>query len=106
MNVGQVPSDASVVIAVHVQPRASRTEAAGMHGAAVKIRLKAPPVDGAANAELVRFVAERLGLRRQDVEIAGGGAARSKRVRVRTALSAEDVVRRLREGGAPSRPPR
>jgi uncharacterized protein len=72
-----------------------------MHGDAVKIRLKAPPVDGAANDELVRFVATRLGLRRRDVEIVAGAAARSKRVRViGTALSEEDVVRRLCGGDA------
>ena len=46
---------------VWVQPRASRTEVAGMRGDAVKIRLAAPPVDGAANEELIRFVAEMLG---------------------------------------------
>lgn len=73
-----------------------------MHGDAVKIRLKAPPVDGAANDELVRFLATRLGLRRRDVEIVAGTAARSKRVRlIGTTLREEDVVRRLCGGAAP-----
>jgi hypothetical protein len=92
----------SVVIAVHVQPRAARTEVVGMHGDAVKIRLKAPPVDGAANDELLRFMATRLGVRRQDLEIVSGATARGKRVRVNgAALSAEDAVLRLRGGEAP-----
>lgn len=92
----------AVVIAVHVQPRAARTEVVGMHGDAVKIRLKAPPVDGAANDELLRFLAARLGVRRQEVEIVGGAAARGKRVRVGgTTLSAEQVVQRLCGGPAP-----
>ena len=46
---------------VHVQPRAKRSEVVGRHGDAIKVRLAAPPVDGAANEELVRFLAEALG---------------------------------------------
>ncbi|MEP7153285.1 MAG: DUF167 domain-containing protein, partial [Nitrospira sp.] len=46
-----------VTISVHVQPRASRTESAGIHGDALKIRVAAPPADGAANDELCRFIA-------------------------------------------------
>ena len=48
---------AAVVLDLRVQPGAKRTEVAGMHGERVKIRLAAPPVDGAANDELVRFLA-------------------------------------------------
>jgi len=96
---GRQRSDQSVVIAVHVQPRAARTEIVGMHGDAVKIRLKAPPVDGAANDELVRLLAARLGIGRRDVDIVGGGTTRSKWVRVRTPLSAGEIVRRLCPGG-------
>lgn len=85
-----------VVLAVHVQPRAARTEVVGMRGDAVKIRLKAPPVDGAANVELVRFLADQLGVHRRDIEIVGGAASRAKRVRVTgTDLSAGDLIRRL-----------
>jgi uncharacterized protein len=69
-------------VAVHVQPRARRTEAAGMHGDAVKVRLAAPPVDGAANEELIRFVAERLGVPRSAVRIAAGSASRRKVIAV------------------------
>ena len=91
----------SVIFAVRVQPRAARNEVVGMHGGAVKIRLKAPPVDGAANDELVRFVAARLGVHRQEVEIVAGVTARAKRVRVSgTGLSEEQVVRRLCGGPA------
>lgn len=68
---------------VQVQPRAPRSEVVGPHGDAVKIRLAAPPVDGAANAELVRFLAERLGVRRNDVTIVRGNTARRKTLRIR-----------------------
>lgn len=67
---------------MHVVPRARVTEVAGRHGDAVKIRLAAPPVDGAANDELVRFLAERLGVARSAVAITAGRTARRKTVRI------------------------
>jgi uncharacterized protein len=67
---------------VRVQPRAARTEIVGEHGGALKIRVAAPPVDGAANEALVRFLAERLGVARSAVSIGGGANARSKVVLV------------------------
>ena len=68
---------------MQVQPRAARSEIVGAHGDAIKIRLAAPPVDGAANEELVRFLAERLGVRRNDVTIVRGDTARRKALRIR-----------------------
>jgi len=68
----------TVRLVVHVVPRAKRTEVAGRHGDALKIKLKAPPVDGAANAELVRFVAEQLGVPRSAVTITAGHTGRRK----------------------------
>jgi uncharacterized protein (TIGR00251 family) len=65
-------------LVVHVVPRARRTAVSGRHGDAIKITLAAPPVDGAANAELVRFVAARLGLAPRAVTIARGAAGRRK----------------------------
>ena len=67
---------------VWVQPRASRTEVAGMHGDAVKIRLAAPPVDGAANEELIRFLADMLGVPRSAVSVVSGQASRRKTIQV------------------------
>jgi uncharacterized protein (TIGR00251 family) len=71
-----------VVLDLHVQPGAKRTEVAGTHGDRLKIRLAAPPVDGAANDELVRFLAEAFGVPRRNVTIVTGATARRKRVRV------------------------
>lgn len=51
-----------VMISVHVQPRASRTEFAGIHGQALKVRVAAPPADGAANDALCRFIARHCDL--------------------------------------------
>lgn len=65
-------------LTVHVQPRATRTEAAGLHGDALKIRLQAPPVDGAANAALCEFVAHHLKLPTRSVELRAGATSRRK----------------------------
>ncbi len=67
---------------VQVQPRASRTEVAGPHGGALRIRLAAPPVDGEANAELVAFLARRLGVPKAAVTIVRGESGRRKVVAV------------------------
>lgn len=79
-------------IAVRVQPRASRTELAGAYGDAVKIRVAAPPVDGAANAELVAFLAKRLGVPKSSVRIVRGEGGRDKLVEV-DGVSDEDARR-------------
>ncbi|HXV15458.1 MAG TPA: DUF167 domain-containing protein [Gemmatimonadaceae bacterium] len=73
---------AGVRFGVHVQSRASRTELAGVHGAALKVRLHAPPVDGAANDELVKFLAKSLGVARRAVRIVAGQTSRSKVVEI------------------------
>lgn len=81
-------------LVVHVQPRAKKSEVAGRHGDALKVRLQAPPVDGAANEELVRFLAESLGVARRAVTITGGLTSRRKTVEIE-GLAAEDLARRL-----------
>ena len=79
-------------LVVHVVPRAKRTEVVGRHGDAIKIKLKAPPVDGAANAELLRFVAERLGVPRSAVTITAGQTARRKTLQIE-GIDATDALR-------------
>ncbi|HEX6616173.1 MAG TPA: DUF167 family protein [Gemmatimonadales bacterium] len=79
---------------VRVQPRASRTELAGRHGDALKVRLTAPPVEGAANEALLRFLAERLGVSRSAVRLASGASARAKVIAVE-GVSAEAARTRL-----------
>ena len=83
-----------VAISVHVQPRASRTEAAGIHGDALKIRVAAPPADGAANDELCRFIARRCDVSLSAVEILSGAGARQKRLLVK-GRSVEQVRERF-----------
>ena len=71
-----------VRFAVHVQPRASRSEIVGLQGDALKVRLAAPPVDGAANVALVELLAKALGVPRRSVRIVAGVTARGKIVEV------------------------
>jgi uncharacterized protein (TIGR00251 family) len=66
-----------------VQPRASSTELAGIHGDALKVRLAAPPVDGAANEALMIFLAKIFRVSRSDVRILAGETARSKLIEIR-----------------------
>lgn len=67
-----------ITLTLHIQPGAKKTECAGRHGDALKIRLAAPPVDGKANEALLRFVAERLGLPKSAVSLKSGQSSRHK----------------------------
>jgi len=75
-------ADGGVTFAVRVAPRSSRNQIVGVEGGALKIKLTAPPVEGAANAALIEFVAEWLDVRRSAVSIVSGDKARTKLVRV------------------------
>ena len=71
-----------VVVNVRVIPRAARSGVAGTRGDAFLVRLNAPPVEGAANAELVDVIAAALGVPKRAVSIVAGERSRDKRVRV------------------------
>ena len=71
-----------VTLTLHVQPGAKKTEVAGEHGDALKIRLHAPPVEGQANAHLIAFLAQRLAVPKAAVTLISGATSRAKRVRV------------------------
>lgn len=70
------------LIDLRVQPRASRTEFAGLFGARLKVRLQAPPVDGRANAALLDFLASACDLPRSRVTLECGQTGRNKRARL------------------------
>ena len=72
----------AVRFAVRVQPRSSRSAVEGVHGGALRVRLSAPPVDGAANEALVELLAGALGVARRAVRVVAGAAARGKVVEV------------------------
>ncbi len=82
-----------ITLSLHIQPGAKRTEVAGVHGDALKIRLAAPPVDGKANAALIGFVADRLGLAKSAVSLKSGQSSRRKVLEVTDAPA--DSAQRL-----------
>ena len=68
------------VLNLRIVPRASKNAIQGAHGDALKIRLCAPPVDGAANAALIEFLADTFNLHRARVQLLSGATSRNKRV--------------------------
>ena len=76
------PDAAGTVLALHIQPGAKRSAVCGMYGDAVKIAVKAPPVDGKANAALREFIADKLKVPTGAVQLVAGAAGRDKRLRI------------------------
>lgn len=86
-----------VLLNVHVQPGAARSGYAGMHGDALKFRVAAPPVDGAANDALCEYLARRLGIPRRSVTVVRGQTARRKQVLL-AGVAADAVIAALESG--------
>jgi uncharacterized protein len=74
--------DGAIIFTVRVTARASRSEIAGEHDGALRVRVAAPPVGGAANEELVRTLARALKVPSRAVEIMSGHTSKVKQVRV------------------------
>jgi uncharacterized protein (TIGR00251 family) len=71
-----------LILACHLQPKASKDEFAGLHGERLKIRLTAPPVEGKANAHLLAFLGKAFGVAKSQVSLESGDLNRQKRVRI------------------------
>lgn len=71
-----------LTLTLHIQPGAKRTNIAGLHGEALKIRLAAPPIEGRANEALLKFIAESFGVPLRQVELKQGGQSRHKVVAI------------------------
>jgi len=82
-----------MVLRVRVTPRAGRDALAGWHDGVLRVRLAAPPVDGRANAALIRFVASTLRIPARDVRLLAGESSRHKRLAVSGISEAELRVR-------------
>ncbi len=92
-------------LSIHATPGARRTEAAGAHGQALRVRLAAPPVDGKANAALIAWAAAALGVPRAQVELLHGASGRQKVLELRfddaaELAAAQAQVARWMAGGA------
>jgi len=86
--------DTGITLTLRVVPRAHKSEITGVHGEALKVRLAAPPVEGAANRALLAFLAACLGVRPQQISIESGERSRQKRVRI-VGLTASEALERL-----------
>jgi uncharacterized protein (TIGR00251 family) len=86
--------EGSCAFRVHVSPRSRKDEIVGLHGDALKVRLKAAPVRGRANRALERFLAEQLGIPAARVTVTSGHTSRRKRVQA-VGVSAEHVLSSL-----------
>lgn len=82
------------LLKLHVTPRGSRSEIIGWREDTLCVKITAPPVEGAANAAIVKFIADSLGVRKSQVELVSGERSREKTVRI-TGLSGSDIRDRI-----------
>jgi uncharacterized protein (TIGR00251 family) len=90
----RVRTDGALELDVRAVPGASRTEIAGRHGDALKIRVSAPPERGRANEMIIDVVAAALGVRTSTIELVGGAQSRTKRLKI-TGIDADELRARL-----------
>lgn len=70
------------ILTIRVVPRASKSEIVGNHDGALKVRIASPPVDGAANAELIKLLAKTFGVSKNRVEILSGQTSKTKQIKI------------------------
>lgn len=87
--------DGAVFFSVRVVPRASKTEITGEIDGVLKVRLSAPPVDGAANSELIKVLARAFGVSRRQIDIVSGQTSKTKRIRI-TGATADELKNHFR----------
>ena len=81
----------AIIFTVRVVPRASKSEIIGEHDGALKVRIASPPVDGAANAELIKVFAKFFDVSKAQVEIMGGQTSKTKQIKI-AGLTAEKFL--------------
>ncbi|WON74811.1 DUF167 domain-containing protein [Nitrosospira sp. Is2] len=93
------PRGGRLTLILHIQPGAKRTEVAGLHGDALKIRVAAAPVEGAANAALMAFLAEVFGVPQCQVILKQGNKSRRKVIEINQAVGGPEVLfRQIHDG--------
>lgn len=80
---------------VFIQPSAKKTEVVGFHGDSLKIKIKAPPVDGEANSVLIKFLSESLSINQKDITLVHGKSSRNKLLEIFTEKSTEEILNKL-----------
>ena len=85
----QLTADGSLLLRLHVQPRAAHNQVAGLQGEALKLRLTSPPVDGKANKAVIATLARLLDLPKSCLSLRSGLQSRTKTVRIENADEAQ-----------------
>ena len=85
----------NLLLRLYIQPKASRDQILGLHGDELKIAITAPPVDGKANAHLLKFLAKQFKVAKSDVEILRGELGRHKQIRILSPKVVPDLVESL-----------
>lgn len=80
---------------VIIQPNAKKNEVVGFHGDSLKIKIKAPPVDGEANSVLIKFLSEYLSVNQNDITLVHGKSSRNKLLEISTEKSTEEILNKL-----------
>ena len=75
--------DSLIILSVYVVPKSSRTEVSGLYGDYLKIKLKSPPVDNAANEELISFLSDKLKVSKRNIEIVSGHTGKRKNILIK-----------------------
>jgi uncharacterized protein (TIGR00251 family) len=87
------------VLNIHAAPGAAKSRLQGLHGAALKVRIRAPPVEGRANAALVEFIAGFLDIPARHVHLIGGQTSRRKRLLIQGLTAGQILARCAPSGG-------
>lgn len=86
-----ISPDGSVILRLRVAPNAKQTKVEGIMGSQLKLRIHAPPVDGKANKEVIRFLAETLKIRKSQISITAGETSKDKTVQITGIPSGRDL---------------
>lgn len=86
------PTSEGLLVKVYVQPKSSRNQMAGTYRAALKVKIAAPPVGGAANRTCIRFLAKQLGVAQSRLDIVSGRTSRMKQVLIRVEGPAKSAL--------------
>ncbi|WP_370277037.1 DUF167 family protein [Pontibacterium sp.] len=81
-----------LLLSCHLQPKATKDEIVGLHGDSLKIRIMAPPIDGRANAHLIKFLAKTFGVTKREITILSGELGRQKWIKVEQPTKFPDIL--------------
>jgi len=88
-----------IILKIKAQPNASKSEFAGLYGDdAIKIRVAAPAVEGAANSELIKFLSKKFKVPKSSIEFASGQSSKIKLIKIPKSQQLEDFIKEIKSG--------